>query len=164
MGSVSHLGYFGERKGKRTNTFPKGVLIGAIVLLVFAAGAVVFGQATGIGVIKHRAGSPVAIRDVTITRTADDMVIVKDARNGTQIVAFEKDKGGFVRGSLRAFERMRMVAKVSETAPYRIIKWEAGTVSLSDTATGERIYLEAFGKDNAAAFELLLGQEGGARQ
>ncbi|MET1414807.1 photosynthetic complex assembly protein PuhC [Roseibium sp. HPY-6] len=164
MGSVSHLGYFGKRKGKRTNTFPKGVLIGAIALLVFAAGAVVFGQTTGIGVIKHRAGAPVAIRDVTITRSAGDQVIVKDARSGVQIAAYEKDAGGFVRGSLRAFERMRMVAKVSDTAPYRIIKWEAGTVSLSDTATGERIYLEAFGKDNAAAFEFLLGQEGGASQ
>lgn len=164
MGSVSQLGYFSERKGKRTNTFPKGVLLGAVALLVFAAGAIVFGQTTGIGVIKHRAGSPVAIRDVTITRTADDSVMVKDARSGALIAAYEKDRGGFVRGSLRAFERMRMVAKVSETAPYRIIKWEAGTVSLSDTATGERIYLEAFGKDNAAAFEVLLGQRRGASQ
>jgi len=164
MGSVSHLGYFGDRKGKRTNTFPKGVLIGAALLLVFAAAAVVFGQVTGIGVIKHKVGSPVAIRDVTITRGAEDTVIVTDARNGTQIATYERDTGGFVRGSLRAFERMRMVAKVSETAPYRIIKWEAGTVSLSDTATGERIYLEAFGKDNAAAFETLLGLPEGASQ
>jgi hypothetical protein len=29
---------------------------------------------------------------------------------------------------------------------------------------GERIYLEAFGKDNAAAFEALLGAQGGASQ
>lgn len=164
MGSVSQLGYFSSRKGRGTNTFPKGILFGALALLVFAAGAVVFGQATGIGVIKHRAGSPVAIRDITITRSADDTVIVTDVRTGDQIAAYKKNTGGFVRGSLRAFERMRMVAKVSETAPYRIIKWQAGTVSLSDTATGERIYLEAFGKDNVAAYETLLGQGEGARQ
>lgn len=164
MGTVSHLGYFGSREGKRTNTFPKGILIGAVLLLVFAAGAVVFGQTTGIGVIKHRAGVPVAIRDIIITRSGADEVIVADARSGVRIAVFEKDTGGFVRGSLRAFERMRLVARVPEAAPYRIIRWEAGTVSLSDTATGERIYLEAFGKDNAAAFERLLGQQGGASQ
>jgi hypothetical protein len=34
-----------------------------------------------------------------------------------------------------------------------MIRWENGSVSLSDTATGERIYLNAFGPDNAAAYE-----------
>ncbi|WP_127596882.1 photosynthetic complex assembly protein PuhC [Nitratireductor alexandrii] len=162
MASASHLGYLSDRKGRHGNPFPAGILIGAALLLVFAAGAVVFGQATGIGVIKHRTGAPVAIRDITILRGADDIVVVADAASGSRIATYEKDTGGFVRGSLRAFERMRMVAKVSEAVPYRLIKWQAGTVSLSDTATGERIYLEAFGKDNAAAFEALLEARGGA--
>lgn len=164
MASASHLGYFSERKGRRANVFPAGILIGAALLLGFAAAAVVFGQATGIGVIKHRTGAPVAIRDIILSRGDQDTVIVTDAATGSEIAIYKKDTGGFVRGSLRAFERMRMVAKVPETAPYRLIKWQAGTVSLSDTATGERIYLEAFGKDNAAAFEALLGAQGGANQ
>lgn len=164
MTSASHLGYLEDRKGKRGNPFPTGILLGAAFLLVFAAGAVVFGQATGIGVIKHRTGAPIAMRDIAISRGENDTVIVTDAATGSEIAAYKKDMGGFVRGSLRAFERMRMVAKVSQTAPYRLIKWQAGTVSLSDTTTGERIYLEAFGQDNAAAFEALLGAQGGASQ
>jgi putative photosynthetic complex assembly protein len=164
MASASRLGYLADRRGRRGNPFPAGILAGAALLLFFAAGAIVFGQVTGIGVIKHRTGAPVAIRDIILSRGDHDTVIVTDAATGGDIATYKKDTGGFVRGSLRAFERMRMVAKVSETAPYRLIKWQAGTVSLSDTATGERIYLEAFGKDNAAAFEALLGAQGGASQ
>ncbi|WP_428527730.1 photosynthetic complex assembly protein PuhC [Roseibium sp.] len=164
MPSVSHLGYFSDRKGRRGKQFPRRILIGTALLLSFAVAAVVFGQTTGIGVIKHQTGAPVAIRDILITRDAADIVTVTDARSGVVISAFEKDAGGFVRGSLRAFERMRMVAKVPAAAPYRLIQWETGAVSLSDTALGERIYLEAFGKDNAAAFAALLETREGARQ
>lgn len=164
MRSVSHLGYFSKTHGQRSNQFPAGVLVGAALLLSFAVGAVIFGQQTGIGVIKRETSVPLAIRDVVISRTAEDMLIVEDARNGTRIEVFGQDEGGFVRGSLRAFERMRRVAQVPEAAPYRIIKWQGGRVSLSDTATGERFYLEAFGKDNAAAFAALLATPRGGSQ
>ncbi|TYC61773.1 phosphonoacetaldehyde hydrolase [Rhodobacterales bacterium] len=164
MASASSLGYLSDRKGRHAKPFPAGILIGAALLLFFAAGAVVFGQRTGMGVVLHRTGDPVAIRDITILRGTADTVIVTDAASGRPIATYEKDTGGFVRGSLRAFERMRMIAMVSETAPYRLIKWQSGTVSLSDTETGERIYLEAFGKGNAAAFAALLDAQGGARQ
>jgi putative photosynthetic complex assembly protein len=59
---------------------------------------------------------------------------------------------------------MRQVATVPFDTPYRLIKWEAGAVSLSDTGTGERIYLDAFGPDNVAAFEALLGEQEGKSQ
>ncbi|NBN76679.1 phosphonoacetaldehyde hydrolase [Microvirga tunisiensis] len=164
MAPASHLGYLADRTGRRSNPFPTRILAGAALLLAFSAGAVLFGQTTGIGVIKHRTGAPAAMRDITLARMADDRVIVRDAVSGQEIVSYRPDEGGFVRGSLRAFVRMRMVANVPETAPYRLIRWEAGTVSLSDTVTGERIYLEAFGKDNAAAFGALLGDQGGTRK
>ena len=132
MAQVSHLGYLGDRKGKKPNIFPAKILVAAIALLVFTAGAVLFGQLTGIGTVRVESGPPAAIRDIVI---------------------------------LRAFVRMRQVAKVPLEAPYRLIRWESGQVSLSDTATGERIYLEAFGKDNVAAFAVLLDQrEGGQRE
>ena len=161
MASASHLGYLAPAAGKGANAFPKRILFSAAALLLFAVGAVVFGQITGIGVLKYRTGAPVAMRDITIERGLNDRVVVTDAVSGIEIAAYETQTGGFVRGSLRAFERMRMVANVAEATPYRLIKWENGAVSLSDTATGERIYLEAFGKDNAAAFAALLGAQGG---
>jgi putative photosynthetic complex assembly protein len=132
-------------------------------LLAFTAIAIAFGQATGLGLVKRQLGQPVAVRDLVILRTTDDRVVVRDAATAVEIASYSPDAGGFVRGSLRAFERMRQVAKVPFDAPYRLIKWEAGTVSLSDTGTGERIYLAAFGRDNVAAFEALMGEQGGTQ-
>ncbi|MDH4442283.1 MAG: photosynthetic complex assembly protein PuhC [Rhizobium sp.] len=161
MGSASSLGYLSDRKGRAPNHLPTRLLVGLLGLLMFSATAVVVGQATGLGLVKHQLGEPVAMRDLVILRTAGDRVVVQDAMTTTEIASYAPQAGGFVRGSLRAFERMRQVAKVPFDAPYRLIKWEAGTVSLSDTGTGERIYLAAFGRDNVAAFEALLGEQGG---
>ncbi|MAW88455.1 MAG: phosphonoacetaldehyde hydrolase [Phyllobacteriaceae bacterium] len=160
MGSVSHLGYFGERAGRKANPFPRRVLIGAMALLAFSAAAIVFGQVTGIGTVRQNPGAPVAMRDIVLARMPDGGVSVTDAVTGAGIARYGQNEGGFVNGSLRGFERMRAVAKTPLETPYRLIKWQAGMVSLSDTATGERIYLDPFGKDNAAAFEALLGQYG----
>jgi len=163
MRSALSLGYLDGRKGKATNHFPVGILLAAIGFVVFSAVAILFGQTTGIGLVKQEIGRPVAVRDVTITRGTGDAVIITDVATRAVIATYAQDKGGFVRGSLRAFERMRQVAAVPTDTAYRIIKWDTGRVSLSDTATGERIYLEAFGRDNAAAFAALLGDQGGKR-
>ncbi len=161
MGSASSLGYLSHRKGRAPNRLPTALLVGLLGLLGFTATAVVVGQTTGLGLVKQQLGEPLAVRDLVILRTANDRVVVQDATTSIEIASYGPEAGGFVRGSLRAFERMRQVAKVPLDAPYRLIKWEAGTVSLSDTGTGERIYLAAFGRDNVAAFEALLGEQGG---
>lgn len=162
MGSVSHLGYLADRRGRKPNPFPAPILFGAIAMLIFAAVAIVFGQTTGIGLVQSQLGAPAAIRDISLQRHSDDRVVVIDAVTGAQIASYGAMEGGFVRGSLRAFERMRQVAGIPIEAPYRLIRWDTGRVSLSDTKTGERIYLEAFGRDNAAAFGALLDTQGGA--
>lgn len=162
MKSVSHLGYFGDRKGRKANPFPRPVLLGAIAMLLFSAGAIVFGQATGMGLVKTQVGTPADIRDIRMLRHADDRVAVIDAVTGVEIVSYGPTEGGFIRGSMRALERMRLVAGIPMETPYRLIRWDTGRVSLSDTRTGERIYLEAFGRDNAAAFASLLDMKGGA--
>ncbi|MBO3761741.1 photosynthetic complex assembly protein PuhC [Ciceribacter sp. L1K22] len=163
MRSALSLGYLDGRRAKGTNSLPTWLFISVVVLLVFSAGAVLFGQATGLGLVKQEAGRPVAVRDVIISRGSGDIVVVTDAVSGEMIASYPQDAGGFVRGSLRAFERMRQVAAMPADAAYRIIKWDTGRISLSDTATGERIYLEAFGRDNAAAFAALLDTQGGTR-
>ncbi|OYQ34580.1 phosphonoacetaldehyde hydrolase [Niveispirillum lacus] len=163
MRSALSLGYFDSRKRRTINRFPAGILLATGGLLTFATVAVLFGQETGIGVVREEASRPLAVRDITITRAAGDQVVVTDATTGAVIVAYPANEGGFVRGSLRAFERMRDVASAPKDAAYRLIRWESGRVSLSDTATGERVYLDAFGRDNAAAFAALLGPQGGGQ-
>lgn len=164
MRSALSLGYLDSRKRRATNRFPRWILLSTAMLLVFATASVMFGQETGIGVVRQEASRPMAIRDITITRAPGDFVVVTDVATGTLIAAYPPDEGGFVRGSLRAFDRMREVAAVPKDSAYRLIRWESGRVSLSDTATGERIYLDAFGRDNAAAFAALLSQQEGKRR
>ena len=140
--------------------FPRYPLYGAIVFVAFSIGAMLFGQSTGIGTVLVDNGSPVAIRDIAIDQSDGDIVRVLDAGSGHEIASFSADEGGFVRGSLRALNRMRQVAGIPLTEPYRVIEWEDGSVSLSDSATGERFYLRAFGKDNAEAFASFLEGHG----
>lgn len=137
--------------------FPRLPLFGALGFVAFAAVATVFGQQTGIGVVKLDAGTPVAIRDIVLSQGGDAVITVTDAATGETIAAFEDGEGGFVRGSLRGLDRIRMIAGVPQDQPYRIIEWAGGAVSLSDTGTGERLYLDAFGPDNVAAFAAFLG-------
>lgn len=163
MRSALSLGYLDNRRPGKKARIPVPLLAGTLGLLVFAIGAVLFGQTTGHGVVRQDSGRAMAVRDIVLGRAAGDVVTVTDGRTGQLIASYQADKGGFVRGSLRAFERMRQTSAVPLDTPHRLIRWESGHVSLSDTATGERITLEAFGRDNAAAFAALLGNQGGPR-
>ncbi|MDN2566057.1 photosynthetic complex assembly protein PuhC [Aquibium sp. A9E412] len=146
--------------GRRAPRFPRYPLFAAIGLVLFAAGAIVFGQTTGIGTVRVALGTPQAIRDIVLTRHDDDTVVVADARSGATVAVFPAGEGGFVRGALRPLARMRLAAGAAADKPYRLIRWDSGAISLSDTATGERIYLDAFGADNAAAFAQFLDSPG----
>jgi putative photosynthetic complex assembly protein len=140
--------------------FPLTPLALGLGLIGFAIAATAFGMTTGIGVMRNTYGEPQAIRDIRIAGAHDTEITIFDARSGAAITTLAPDQGGFVRGSLRALSRMRLVAGTPQDQAYRLIRWENGSVSLSDTATGERIYLNAFGPDNAAAYEKLLASRG----
>ena len=78
--------------------------------------------------------------------------MVADAVSGEVIARLEPGKGGFAGGALPALKRIRLVAEARQDLPHRVIRWNSGAVSISDTATGERIYLNAFGSDIVAQF------------
>lgn len=148
----------------RRPPFPRLPLYGAFALIAFAVVAIIFSQQTGLGSMLTDPGRPLDMVDLTITHAPDDRVVVAEANSGRVLADFAPGEGGFVRGSMRALARMRMTAEVDINEPYRVIKWENGSVSLSDTKSGQRIYLNAFGPDQVAAFERFLGNDGRASQ
>ncbi len=148
----------------RQRSFPRLPLYGAFALVAFAFAVIIFGQQTGIGTMLTQQGEPVDMIDLTIRPEAGDRVVVAEAVSGRILADYAPEDGGFVRGSLRALDRMRMVAGVRNDEPYRVIKWSSGAVSLSDTVTGERIYLNAFGPDQVAAFSRFLEADEKAAQ
>jgi putative photosynthetic complex assembly protein len=136
--------------------FPRGVLIGAGLLVTFAIAAAAFGKITDIGTVRDNPGAPVQIRDIRFDQQPGGRVTVLDARLGEVIADFRSGEGGFVTGSLRGLNHERNKHSADPNAPYRLILWEDGRLSLSDTATGQRYYLNAFGIDNARAFAALF--------
>lgn len=147
-------------KQRTASRFPRLPLALGLGLIGFTFCAIIFGMTTGIGVMQEASGKPQAIRDIIVAGTHDTQITIFDARSGEALSTLSPTEGGFVRGSLRGLTRIRQVAGTPLDQPYRIIKWESGAVSLSDTATGERIYLNAFGPDHAAAYEQLLASRG----
>ncbi|MCB1427580.1 MAG: phosphonoacetaldehyde hydrolase [Nitratireductor sp.] len=167
MDTVARETGFSERAGRRPQPSRKGGRQGnsrfpiipfyaVLGFLAVSVAATVFGSVTGVGKLEDPFGKPQAIRDIVISGGMDLPIEILDAHSGKTIATYPVGEGGFVRGSLRALTRMRFVAKVDESEPYRLIRWENGAVSLSDTASGERLLLNAFGPDNAAAFAALL--------
>jgi len=145
------------RQGSRP-AFPRLPLYSAFALIAFAVAAIVFGQTTGIGTVMNNDGRPVDMIDLVIVHEEETGVtFVRDA-SGKVLAEYQTGEGGFVSGSVRGLARMRLVAEASTTEPYRLIRWESGAVTLSDTVTGQRIYLNAFGPDNVAAFAQFLGR------
>jgi len=147
---------------ERVERFPRVPLYGALAFVAFACTAVLFGQVTGIGTLRVNTGEVVAVRDIVMqTVPNDDLVTVTDHATGERLAAYAPNEGGFVRGAFRGLSRIRQVAEVPQTQPYRLIRWSSGAVSLSDTGTGERLYLDAYGRDNVAAFAQFLEGQGG---
>jgi putative photosynthetic complex assembly protein len=149
-----------KARPRRRGSFPRLPLYSAFALVAFAFVTIIFSQLTGIGSMLTDPGRPVDMVDLTIRQGDGDRVEVSDANSGKILADFAPGEGGFVRGSMRALARMRMTADVDVNEPYRVIKWSSGAVSLSDTRTGQRIYLNAFGPDQVAAFEKFLGSNG----
>lgn len=145
------------RQGTRS-AFPRMPLYSAFALIAFAVGAIVFGQTTGIGTVLNNDGRPLDMIDLVIVHDKETGVTFVRDTSGKVLAEYQSGEGGFVSGSVRGLARMRLVAEAPTTEPYRLIRWENGAVTLSDTVTGQRIYLNAFGPDNVAAFAQFLGR------
>jgi len=143
------------------SAFPRLPLYSAIVLVLFSIGAVTFGRVTEIGTLRVAHTSPIAVRDLRFTELAGSELLVSDAASGDTIAVLRADEDGFVRGTLRGLSQERKVRRVNLDAPYRLILWETGRLTISDTETGERFPLDAFGKTNSAAFQRFLDKESG---
>ncbi len=144
----------------RQPSFPRLPLYSAIALVALVCTIAVFGRLTDVGTVRVATTTPVDIRDIVFLPGEGDSVIVTDAASGAVIEELGSNQDGFVRGALRGLQRSRTIANVPQTQPFRLIMWEGGAITLSDTGTGERIYLDAFGPDNVAAFSRFLAMQG----
>jgi putative photosynthetic complex assembly protein len=135
--------------------FPRGPLLGAAALIVFAL--LVAALARALAPAHPPAGPPaVAERQLRFMDRPDGSVLVEDAGSGATVATLPAGADNFTRGILRALARQRRLRGLTAEDPFRLARLADGRLLLEDPATGERVDLGSFGPTNAAAMARLL--------
>ncbi|MBU3597749.1 photosynthetic complex assembly protein PuhC [Polynucleobacter bastaniensis] len=127
------------------------VLVGIILLV---ANAVQSGKSE-----TQADASVIAKKTLYFRDLPDGSVGVISASSGKMIAQVE-GQAGFVRGILRALARERRIQQITSDDAFELMSRSDGRLTLVDLATGNRIDLESFGRDNAAQFAAFLNSAG----
>ena len=144
--------------------FPRGALALAGSLVGFALLATISVrvglfpvQSSPVALRAATAVQPIASRDLRFTDRADGAVVIEDVGKGAiATVIVPNQKTGFIRGVMRGLARERRMNGIGSEPPFRLTLWKDGQLSLTDTATGRSLELNAFGVTNRATFAALL--------
>jgi len=144
---------------------PRGVLIGAATLIALTITTVAAFRITGIDPVAQVPkpdATPIESRVLRFEDGPDGTVIVHEVREGVpdQVVHIvETGDGGFIRGVLRSLARARRAGGIGPEHPFRLSMQADGRLFLEDPATGQRIYIQAFGPTNVESFKQLLARK-----
>jgi putative photosynthetic complex assembly protein len=127
---------------------------GLAALILFVADYVDSGKLT-----READAQAVITKQLRFEDRSDGSIAVISASDG-QVVKVIEGEAGFVRGILRAMARERRIKEVNQAIPFDLIARADGRLTLLDPATGNRIDLESFGKDNVIEFAVLLKPQG----
>jgi putative photosynthetic complex assembly protein len=127
---------------------------GLAALILFVADFVDSGKLT-----READAQAVITKQLRFEDRSNGSIAVVSASDG-RIVKVIEGEAGFVRGILRAMARERRIKEVNQTIPFELIARADGRLTLLDPATGNRIDLESFGKDNVIEFAVLLKPQG----
>jgi putative photosynthetic complex assembly protein len=138
----------------RRDVFAKGPVLGAGLAILLLVGLTVAPMPATFGP-EGGAVSRTA-RDFRAADRADGAVVLTDAGTGQTVLVAAPGEDGFLRGALRGLARDRRMRGIGPEAPFRLVAWSDGRMTLDDTATGRRLDLLAFGQTQAEAFARLL--------
>jgi putative photosynthetic complex assembly protein len=142
-------------------TVPRGAILGAVALIMFAILVAGIGRLTGVGAVRADYAGSVQTTSFRFEDRADGGISVIAPETGTVIGVVPAGTDGFVRTVLRslAFDRRRH--GVGSQPAFVITKWADGHSTLDDPVTGRRVDLAAFGAANMQTFTNLLTMRGG---
>ncbi len=141
---------------------PRALLRNAGLLVAFSLAAVAIGRFGDVGTTQMPPANPVQVLDLAVEDRPDGRVDLRNAESGRLVAEVQPGEDGFLRATLRVMAQARLREGLSRNPPFRLTRWDNGTLTLDDVASGRRINLEAFGLDNAVAFARLLEQGRGA--
>lgn len=141
---------------------PKGGIIAAAALVLFALATVTLARLTGTGVVHMTLPSAIESRDFRFEDGKNGAVLVFDAGNQRLVDTLAPGSNGFIRVVLRGLARERRLADIGAQPPFRLTRFAGGQITLTDTSTGKKIDLDAFGSANTEAFARLMHLRGDA--
>jgi len=139
---------------------PKGALLAAFGLVLFALAAATTSRVTGYGTAHMTLPAAVESRDLLFKDGEDGSVLVYDAADNQLLHKLAPGQSGFVRVVMRGMARERKIADIGPQPPFRITRYANGQLTLTDTANNRMIDLNAFGSSNLAAFAALITTDG----
>ena len=145
-------------------TLPRGALLGAAGMVLFALVAVTAARLGGLPTTEAPDARVDVSRSLRFVDRDDGGVAVYAVEEDRLVEVLPSGEGGFVRGVLRGMARERRAHDIGSQPPFRLTRWSNGLLSLEDPQTGRRIDLNAFGVTNKDTFARFLGMNrpGGA--
>jgi putative photosynthetic complex assembly protein len=135
---------------------PRGGLMAGAGLALFALAAVTTARLTGFGEVHMKVPAAVESRYLRFADGKGGAVLVFDARDQKLIDELAPGSNGFIRVVLRGLARERKLGDIGQAPPFRLTRYVNGQLTLTDTSTGKRIDLDAFGSANLGAFARLM--------
>jgi putative photosynthetic complex assembly protein len=137
--------------------FPRIPLLGAGLLLSVTMAIVLVSRLADVSTVTPvDVGNLVESRVIVFEDGDKGALVVKDAATGETIYTTTTGVDGFLRGTLRALGRNRKREGGSRAEPFTVSRFESGHIVLTDSVTGAKIDLAAFGSTNEAVFERFL--------
>ena len=135
---------------------PKGGVLAAVALVVFALAAVVTVRLTGVGAARMTLPAAVEVRDLRFEDGTNGAVLVYDANDHRLVDTLAPGSNGFIRVVLRGLVRERKLGDICAQPPFRLTRFAHGQITLTDTSSNKQIYLAAFGSRHTYAFARLI--------
>jgi putative photosynthetic complex assembly protein len=147
-----------------SNTIPKGAIRAAGALVIATVLTIAVIQVTGYETSPNSTADSQPVQSVSLTfqDLANGGILVRNAETGAVIDEVAPETNGFIRGALRGLMRDRKLRSIGRAPAFELVRWDDGRLSLTDTATGTRIYLAAYGPTNHNAFAQFLSAGSGS--
>ncbi|GEP00087.1 photosynthetic complex assembly protein PuhC [Methylobacterium haplocladii] len=148
----------------RKGSLPLAAMVGAGALMGFTMLAVSIGRSESVGLTQLPAAEIVSSVAFRVADVADGSIAMRDAADDRLLLTIHPGEDNFMRATMRGLAQARQRAGLGREAPFKLTRYDNGTLSLDDDATGRKVPLEAFGQPNALAFARLLPGDTGAPQ
>lgn len=144
----------------RMNTIRIQNYIALFVVIVLAGIVFLVANTIQSGKSETQADASVIAKKTLFFRDLPDGSVGVISASSGKMIAQVEGQAGFVRGILRALARERRIQQITSDDAFELMSRSDGRLTLVDLATGNRIDLESFGRDNAAQFAAFLNSAG----